>query len=119
MILRPDRLRDFAQRSRDVVVASAVVGVVTGLVVAGADRVTTDLLDWVRHWPDWLGVVGPGVGLVLTSLVVFTAVYAVLAVIWFWLLRRYVVEGPLEHDSEPAPPTPPGDDVIAPLSFAY
>ena len=68
MILRPDRLRDFAQRSRDVVVASAVVGVVTGLVVAGADRVTTDLLDWVRDWPDWLVVVGPGVGLVLAAL---------------------------------------------------
>src|SRR6478752_8354895 len=61
MILRPDRLRDFAQRSR-------VVGVVTGLVVAGADRVTTDLLDWVRDWPDWLVIVGPGVGLVLAAL---------------------------------------------------
>ena len=31
MSLRPDRLRGFAQRSRDVVVAAAVVGVVTGL----------------------------------------------------------------------------------------
>ena len=39
--------------------------------------------------------------------------------IWFWLIRRYVVEGPLEHDAEPAPPTPPGDDEVAPLSFAY
>jgi cytochrome d ubiquinol oxidase subunit I len=29
------------------------------------------------------------------------------------------VEGPMEHDSEPAPPKPPGDDEIAPLSFAY
>ncbi|WP_163798899.1 cytochrome ubiquinol oxidase subunit I [Mycolicibacterium sediminis] len=65
------------------------------------------------------GVSTHGVGLVLTSLLLFTAVYAVLAVIWFWLLRRYVVEGPLEHDSEPAPPAPPGDAEIAPLSFAY
>ena len=50
---------------------------------------------------------------------VFTALYAVLAVIWFWLIRRYVVEGPLEHDTEPVPPTPPGEDEVAPLSFAY
>ncbi len=65
------------------------------------------------------GVSGHGVGMVITSLVTFTVVYAVLAVIWFWLIRRYVVEGPLEHDSEPAPPAPPGDDAVAPLSFAY
>ena len=48
-----------------------------------------------------------------------TLLYGVLAVIWFGLLRRYVVAGPQEHDSEPAPPTPPGDDDVAPLSFAY
>jgi cytochrome d ubiquinol oxidase subunit I len=68
--------------------------------------------------------VGQGVsdhasGMVITSLVTFTLVYAVLAVIWFFLLKRYVVEGPLEHDAEPAPPKAPGDDEVAPLSFAY
>jgi cytochrome d ubiquinol oxidase subunit I len=57
--------------------------------------------------------------MVVTSLVTFTLVYAALAVVWFWLIRRYVIEGPLEHDSEPAPPRPPGDDEVAPLSFAY
>ncbi|MBO0680588.1 cytochrome ubiquinol oxidase subunit I [Mycolicibacterium sp. S2-37] len=65
------------------------------------------------------GVSGHSVGMVLTSLVTFTVLYAVLAVIWFWLLRRYVAEGPQEHDSEPAPPAPPADDDVAPLSFAY
>jgi len=65
------------------------------------------------------GVSGHSAGMVLTSLITFTALYAGLAVIWFWLIRRYVIEGPLEHDSEPAPPKPPGDDEIAPLSFAY
>jgi cytochrome d ubiquinol oxidase subunit I len=58
-------------------------------------------------------------GMVVTSLVTFTLVYAVLAVIWFWLLKRYVVEGPQEHDAEPAPPRAPSDDEVAPLSFAY
>src|SRR3954469_13850542 len=64
--LRPDRLRDFAQHSRDVVVAAAVVGVVTGLAVALADRLTTDLLSWVRDWTDWLVVVGPVVKVVIS-----------------------------------------------------
>ena len=58
-------------------------------------------------------------GMVIASLATFTLLYAVLAVIWFWLLRRYVVEGPLEHDAEPAPPHAPTDDEVAPLSFAY
>ncbi|HTY31360.1 cytochrome ubiquinol oxidase subunit I [Mycobacterium sp.] len=58
-------------------------------------------------------------GMVVTSLVTFTLVYAVLAVIWFWLLKRYIVEGPQEHDAEPAPPRAPSEDEVAPLSFAY
>jgi cytochrome d ubiquinol oxidase subunit I len=65
------------------------------------------------------GVSHHSAAMVVTSLVAFTALYAALAVVWFWLIRRYVVEGPLEHDSEPAPPSPPGDDEVAPLSFAY
>jgi CIC family chloride channel protein len=68
MSLRPDRLRGFAQRSRDVVIASALVGIVTGLVVAGCEILTTELLDWVRDWPDWLVVIAPGVGLVAAAL---------------------------------------------------
>ncbi|OBG84451.1 cytochrome BD ubiquinol oxidase subunit I [Mycobacterium sp. E802] len=65
------------------------------------------------------GVSDHAAGTVFFSLAVFTLLYGVLAVIWFWLMRRYVVEGPLEHDSEPAPPKPPGEEDSAPLSFAY
>jgi cytochrome bd ubiquinol oxidase subunit I len=65
------------------------------------------------------GVSDHAAGMVLFSLGVFGLLYGGLAVVWFWLLRRYVVEGPLEHDSEPTPPTPPSDDDVAPLSFAY
>ncbi len=65
------------------------------------------------------GVSDHASGVVITSLVVFTLVYAVLAVIWFWLLKRYIVEGPQEHDAEPAAPQASGDDEVAPLSFAY
>ena len=65
------------------------------------------------------GVSDHSVGTVIFSLAVFTVLYGVLAVIWFWLMRRYVTEGPQEHDSEPAPPAPPDLDESAPLSFAY
>jgi cytochrome bd ubiquinol oxidase subunit I len=65
------------------------------------------------------GVSDHSPGTVWFSLAVFTLLYGVLAVIWFWLMRRYVVEGPQEHDSEPAPPAPPHEDDVAPLSFAY
>jgi len=65
------------------------------------------------------GVSDHSAGMVFFSLAVFALLYGVLAVIWFWLMRRYVVEGPLEHDSEPAPPAPPDSDDVAPLSFAY
>lgn len=61
--------------------------------------------------------------MVVTSLATFTLVYAVLAVIWFWLLKRYIVEGPQEHDAEPAAPPPEDQDTdqeqVKTLSFAY
>ncbi|MBU9765052.1 cytochrome ubiquinol oxidase subunit I [Mycobacterium sp. TNTM28] len=65
------------------------------------------------------GVSDHSAGTVFFSLAVFTLLYGVLAVVWFWLMRRYVAEGPLEHDSEPAPPTPPDENESGPLSFAY
>src|ERR1700694_4547045 len=64
------------------------------------------------------GISGHGAGIVVFSLVTFPLIYGLLAVICLWLIRRYVVEGPQEHDSEPAPPAPPGDEA-GPLSFAY
>jgi cytochrome d ubiquinol oxidase subunit I len=41
------------------------------------------------------GVSDHAPGTVLFSLAVFTLLYGVLAVIWFWLMRRYVVDGQL------------------------
>lgn len=65
------------------------------------------------------GVSNHSSGMVLFSLITFTLVYGALAVVWFGLMRRYVLKGPQEHDSEPAPPSEPKDDELAPLSFAY
>ncbi|ROS73581.1 cytochrome ubiquinol oxidase subunit I [Cellulomonas sp. PhB143] len=60
--------------------------------------------------------VGPG--FVLTSMIAFTLLYAVLAVVWFRLMRRYAREGvPLTvRDESPEAQT---DDAERPLSFAY
>jgi cytochrome d ubiquinol oxidase subunit I len=65
------------------------------------------------------GVSVHGPEVVWVSLIGFTLTYAVLAVIWFYLIRRYVIAGPHPHDTEPKPPAPPSDDDVAPLSFAY
>jgi len=65
------------------------------------------------------GVSQHSASVVWISLILFTLTYAVLAVLWFYLLRRYIVAGPQEHDSEPAPPAPPDESDVAPLSFAY
>ncbi len=51
---------------------------------------------------------------VATSLVVFTLVYGVLAVVWFGLMRRYVVAGAPEVTAVEA-----ADESDRPLSFAY
>ena len=60
---------------------------------------------------------------VVISLVTFTVVYAALGAVWFGLIRRYVIAGPLDHDAHP-----PGDrdsddesdsDAPSQLSFAY
>jgi cytochrome bd ubiquinol oxidase subunit I len=65
------------------------------------------------------GVSDHPAAIVVFSLATLTLVYAVLAVIWFWLLRRYVIAGPQEHDAEPAPPPSPSPVEVTPLSFAY
>ncbi len=63
-------------------------------------------------------------GLVLTSMIAFTIVYSVLAVVWYRLMHRYTIEGaPLQVEDvspERIGGTPGGaesDD--SPLSFAY
>ncbi|MFN8077031.1 MAG: cytochrome ubiquinol oxidase subunit I [Kineosporiaceae bacterium] len=53
---------------------------------------------------------------VLVSLITFTAVYGVLAVVWFVLMRRYTVEGAPQLDEAAA-----AEDAVEdkPLTFAY
>ncbi len=60
--------------------------------------------------------------LVVASLVTFTLVYGALGCVWFYLIRRYVVEGPLAHDEHPLgtdDAEESDDDAPEQLSFAY
>lgn len=54
-------------------------------------------------------------GTVLTSLLTFTVLYSVLAVVWFTLMRRYARIGVVETDGSTVSPTSDDDT----LSFAY
>ncbi|MFC9358696.1 cytochrome ubiquinol oxidase subunit I [Rhodococcus sp. NPDC057014] len=79
----------------------------------GVDMIRLTVDQGVSHHSAWT---------VWVSLITFTVVYGALAVVWFTLIRRYTVEGPLEHDAHP-----PGDGHDEPeepgkpeqLSFAY
>ena len=66
---RQGGLRALARRSTQVVLVSALVGVVTGLGVALFERVVVDdLLAWLGRLPLWLMAAAPGVGLVIAAL---------------------------------------------------
>lgn len=64
------------------------------------------------------GVSGVSPGTVLTSLIVFTVLYGLLAVAWFYLMRRYVIVGPEPARDDSDTPKMTGDSVDK-LSFAY
>ncbi|CCQ17803.1 Cytochrome bd-type menaquinol oxidase subunit I [Rhodococcus sp. AW25M09] len=76
-------------------------------------------VDQIRLTVDQ-GVSDHPVALVVASLVTFTLLYAALGGVWFYLLRRYVIEGPLDHDAHPhVDPPDSEDDEPKQLSFAY
>jgi cytochrome d ubiquinol oxidase subunit I len=61
-------------------------------------------------------VVSPG--MVLTSMIVFTLLYGVLAVIWYRLMHRYAIEG-VPSTVRDESPEAAEDESDRPLSFAY
>ncbi|WP_132993085.1 cytochrome ubiquinol oxidase subunit I [Gordonia zhaorongruii] len=63
------------------------------------------------------GVSNHPAGLVWTTLIGFTLLYGALGVVWFYLERRYVIEGPSDKDA--VPPDEGADDSSDHLSFAY
>jgi len=67
---RNDDFRSLVVRSRQIVLASAIVGAITGVVVAGFDRLSVDVVfdRGVAHLPVWLIACCPGVGLAVAAL---------------------------------------------------
>lgn len=67
------------------------------------------------------GVSNHSLATVWTSLIAFTLLYGVLAVIWFWLLRRHTLKGPpppgSSEDIAHKEYDPDDDDGVAPLTF--
>ncbi|WP_225727784.1 MULTISPECIES: cytochrome ubiquinol oxidase subunit I [unclassified Nocardia] len=70
-------------------------------------------------------VSGHTAGTVLVSLITFTLLYGVLAVVWFYLMRRYTVAGPEpkpvtgSDDSGDGGSAPAEEPAVEQLSFAY
>ncbi len=61
--------RSLLDRSREVVILAAVIGVVTGLGVAAFDQITAvGLFAWVTSLPAWAEVAAPVVGLAVAAL---------------------------------------------------
>lgn len=67
------------------------------------------------------GVSEHNVATVWFSLIAFTLLYGILAVVWYWLLRREVLKGPLppgsSEDIAHKEYNPDDDDGVAPLTF--
>ncbi|MEL7209483.1 MAG: chloride channel protein, partial [Actinomycetota bacterium] len=67
--MRRPSLADAGRLPR-ILLAAAVTGVLTGLVVAAFEQVTTEIiLDLLLHWPTWQQALAPTVGLVLAALI--------------------------------------------------
>ena len=60
-------------------------------------------------------------GMVLTSMIAFTALYGVLAVLWFRLMHRYAAHGVAASERDPSPEARAAEGTTGdePLSFAY
>ncbi len=65
-MLRREQLAEFSRRTRQVLLLAGLTGAITGLVVAGFERLTADvILKAVFNAPLGLQAVAPGVGLVV------------------------------------------------------
>jgi CIC family chloride channel protein len=71
--LRTDEFRDLVRRSREVVLLAAITGAITGLMVRFFELVVSEFaFDVILHGPIWLGAIAPGIGLVLSAILLRT-----------------------------------------------
>ncbi len=71
--IRTGEFRDLVRRSREVVLLAAVTGAVTGLFVRFFEYVVVELVfEWILHGPLWMGAIAPGIGLMLSAILLKT-----------------------------------------------
>ena len=71
--IRTGEFRDLVRRSREVVLLAAITGAVTGLFVRFFEYIVVEVVfERIIHGPLWVGAVAPGIGLVLTAILLNT-----------------------------------------------
>jgi CIC family chloride channel protein len=71
--IRTGEFRDLVRRSREVVLLAAVTGAVTGLFVRFFEYIVVEVtFERIVHGPLWLAAVAPGVGLMLSAILLRT-----------------------------------------------
>ena len=71
--IRSEEFRDLVRRSREVVLLAAITGALTGLFVRFFEYVVVEFLfEKIVHGPLWVGAVAPGIGLVLSAILLRT-----------------------------------------------
>jgi CIC family chloride channel protein len=71
--IRTGELRDLVRRSREVVLLAAITGAITGLFVRFFEYVVVEVVyERIVHGPLWVGAIAPGIGLVLSAILLRT-----------------------------------------------
>lgn len=71
--IRSEEFRDLVRRSREVVLLAAITGSITGLVVRFFEYFVVEVaFHYVVEGPLWMGAVAPGIGLVLSAILLRT-----------------------------------------------
>jgi len=71
--IRSEEFRDLVRRSREVVLLAAITGAITGLFVRFFEYFVAEVaLHWVLDGPVWVGAVAPGIGLMLSAMLLHT-----------------------------------------------
>ena len=71
--IRTGELRDLVRRSREVVLLAAITGAITGLFVRFFEYVVVEVVfERIVEGPLWVGAIAPGIGLVLSAILLKT-----------------------------------------------
>ena len=71
--IRTAEFHNLVRRSREVVLLAAITGAITGLFVRFFELLVTELMfDWILEGPLWLGAIAPGIGLLLSAILLHT-----------------------------------------------